>query len=107
MTKLRFEARALRSYAEPVSPGELKEGEVYFSLQFVDEEMLVPVMETWVFVGRNLDPEIRASVSIFRTSSPIARVFDTDQRLKTAQSFRFPSHRTSSTASILSVPLKV
>jgi hypothetical protein len=58
MTQVRFEARELNTYAEPVTPDGLKEGEVYFSIQFADDEMLIPIMETWVFVGRNLDPEI-------------------------------------------------
>ena len=52
------EARELKSYAEPVTASLLKEGQVYFSVQFADEEMLIPIMETWVF-GRKLDPEDR------------------------------------------------
>jgi hypothetical protein len=54
---MRFEERELKPYAEPVSAGALREGEVYFSAQFADEGMIIPIMETWVFVGRNLDPE--------------------------------------------------
>src|SRR5256885_10515772 len=54
---MRFEERELKSYAEPVLAGLLKEGEVYFSVQFVDEDMLIPTMETWVFAGRRLDPK--------------------------------------------------
>ncbi len=54
---MRFEDRELKPYAEPVTASLLKEGEVYFSVQFADEDMLIPVMETWVFAGRRLDPE--------------------------------------------------
>jgi hypothetical protein len=54
---MRFEERELKPYAEPVTPDTLKAGEVYFSVQFTDEDMLVPIMETWVFAGRNLDSE--------------------------------------------------
>ena len=35
----------------------LVQGNIYFSVQFADEDMLIPIMETWVFAGRNLDPE--------------------------------------------------
>jgi hypothetical protein len=54
---MRFEARELKPYAEPVTANVLKEGEVYFSVQFADDDMLIPIMETWVFAGRKLDPE--------------------------------------------------
>jgi hypothetical protein len=54
---MRFEERELKSYAEPVTASLLKEGEVYFSVLFADEDMLIPIMETWVFAGRRLDPE--------------------------------------------------
>jgi hypothetical protein len=50
-----FEPRELKPYAEPVSEGELKVGSVYFFVNFVDEEMLIPTMESVVYVGRNLE----------------------------------------------------
>ena len=53
---MRFEERELTPYSEPVTASLLKEGEVYFSVQFADEDMLVPIMETLVFAGRKLDP---------------------------------------------------
>ena len=52
-----FEGRDLKSYAEPVSSSELNEGEVYFALNYSDSEMLAPVIETLVFIGRNLEHE--------------------------------------------------
>jgi hypothetical protein len=52
---MRFEARDLMPYAEPVSTASLKEGEVYFSIQYADENLLVPVIETLVFAGKGLD----------------------------------------------------
>jgi hypothetical protein len=52
---MRFE-RELKPYAEPVPANRLREGSVYFSVTFVDEEMLIPTMETVVFIGRNLEP---------------------------------------------------
>jgi hypothetical protein len=53
---LRFEARELKPYAEPVSADELAQGEVYFSVRYIDEQMLIPTMDTLVFVGKDLDP---------------------------------------------------
>ena len=57
MEPIRFEARELKPYAEPVTADLLKEGQTYFSVQFADDEMLTPIMETWVFAGRKLDPD--------------------------------------------------
>ena len=51
-----FDGRELKPYAEPVSSNELQEGAVYFAVNYVDEEMLIPLMETLVFIGRNLEP---------------------------------------------------
>lgn len=55
MTTLLFEARELPSCAEPISDAELQEGAVYFFVSFIDEQMLIPTMDTVVFVGRNLE----------------------------------------------------
>jgi hypothetical protein len=54
---MRFEARELRSYAEPLSAEELAVGEIYFAVHFMDEQMLVPVMDTLVFIGRDLESD--------------------------------------------------
>ena len=51
----RFEERELKPYAEPIAASDLKEEAIYFFVNFVDEEMLVPTMETVVYVGENLD----------------------------------------------------
>jgi hypothetical protein len=53
---VRFEARELKPYAEPVSADELAEGEVYFTVRYIDEEMLIPTVDTLVFIGRDLGP---------------------------------------------------
>ena len=52
-----FEGRELTSNAEAVSPGELEVGETYFALNYVDSEMLIPLIGTWVFIGRDLEPD--------------------------------------------------
>jgi hypothetical protein len=54
MTNL-FEARRLKSYSEPVSKEDLREGEVYFFVNFNDEQLLIPTMEPFVYAGRNLE----------------------------------------------------
>lgn len=56
-SEMRFEERELKSYAEPVTPRSLREGEVYWSVQYADEQMFIPILETWVFAGRKLKPE--------------------------------------------------
>ncbi|SRR6266496_5634573 len=53
---MKFEARELLPYAEPISSTDLEVGTVYFAVNYVDDEMLVPIMETLVFIGRNLEP---------------------------------------------------
>jgi hypothetical protein len=53
---MRFEARDLKPYAEPISAEDLKEGEVYFALNYFDDDMLIPMLEPLFFVGRNLEP---------------------------------------------------
>src|ERR1700688_4581278 len=50
-----FKARQLVDYAEPVAAKSLKKGEVYLSVQFADEQMSIPIVETLVFVGKDLD----------------------------------------------------
>ena len=54
---VRFEGRELKPHAEPVSASELREGSVYFALNYVDDERLIPVMDTRVFIGRNLEAD--------------------------------------------------
>jgi hypothetical protein len=54
---MRFETRELKSYAEPVNAIQLAEGELYFTVQYADEQMLVPLISTWIFLGRKLDSD--------------------------------------------------
>ncbi len=51
---MRFEARELKEYAEPVAFEDLNAGAVYFSVQFLDEEMLIPVVEPYIYLGKDL-----------------------------------------------------
>src|SRR6266568_7075214 len=54
---MHFDARELKPYAKPVTNDQLKEGEVYFTVNYVDDDMLIPIIETIVFIGRNLEPD--------------------------------------------------
>jgi hypothetical protein len=51
-----FSGRDLKSYAEPITPDRLVVGEMYFSVQYHDQDMLAPEVEALVFLGNNLDP---------------------------------------------------
>src|SRR5437870_5785774 len=52
-----FEGRKLESYDEPVVSTDLREGEVYFAVNYVDDDMLIPIIETLVFLCKNLKPD--------------------------------------------------
>jgi hypothetical protein len=54
---MRFAERELKPYAEPVTPDQLRVGETYFGVHFLDEDGFVPVLEPKVFIGHNLEPE--------------------------------------------------
>jgi hypothetical protein len=53
---MRFEGRELKPYAEPVAANDLEREAVYFFVHFVDQEMLVPAMQTVIFIGEDLEP---------------------------------------------------
>jgi hypothetical protein len=52
-----FERRDLPVHANPVTSSELRKGEVYFAVNYVDDEMQVPVIRTLVFIGKDLEPQ--------------------------------------------------
>jgi len=54
---MRFEPRELKPFAEPITKDELKEGSIYFFIEYIGEDMLIPSMETVVFIGRNLEAD--------------------------------------------------
>jgi hypothetical protein len=56
-----FEGRELPSYAEPISSDDLKVGSVYFIVNYVDSNALIPTMLTVVFIGKNLDQKAEES----------------------------------------------
>ena len=54
---MRIEGRDLKPYIETVAPEDLVEGQVYFSVSYVDDQMHMPILLSLVFVGKNLKPE--------------------------------------------------
>lgn len=48
--------REVPNHAVPVTKSDLVEGEVYFSLTFLDETLTVPCLEPVVYVGSDLEP---------------------------------------------------
>lgn len=59
---MHFAKRTLKPHAEPVTANKLREGHVYFSVTYADDDMQIPIMETLVFVGANLYPGDRERV---------------------------------------------
>jgi hypothetical protein len=51
-----FEAREVKPYAEPVPTDELKIGDVYFGVQFLDIDGIVPQFVPRIYIGMNLEP---------------------------------------------------
>jgi hypothetical protein len=53
---IHFEARDVNPWAEYVDANDLVEGRTYFTVDFVDPEMLVPELLPLVFIGVDLEP---------------------------------------------------
>jgi hypothetical protein len=116
---VRFEGRELKSYAEPVSAAELKEGSVYFALTFVDEDMLIPTMETLVFAGRDLEPgnvrkfyfrDVDSEDEWDYTASNINHIFEIEHALDQLMACslrRRKAYGLNLSASLLSVPRQI
>lgn len=56
MKMMRFEAVDLKPFAESISSDLLHAGRVYFAIGYVDRAMLIPEMQTLVYIGKDLDP---------------------------------------------------
>ncbi|UOD27742.1 hypothetical protein INH39_19815 [Massilia violaceinigra] len=44
-------------YAEPIEVFELRQGDLYFMLNYFDEDLLIPELQTLVFLGREVTGE--------------------------------------------------
>lgn len=47
----------LNVFAEPIVASQLKEGEIYFMLNFFDDHLLVPHLRTVIYIGRDVTGE--------------------------------------------------
>jgi len=66
---MRFEERELKAVCRAGLPDQLQEGKVYFSVIFLDQDGLVPIMEPRVFIGFKAEPEGN-ELSTSKTSTP-------------------------------------
>jgi hypothetical protein len=55
METLHFPGRDVPPYGEYASAASLVEGRVYYRLDYLDEQMTIPDMQPFIFIGRNLD----------------------------------------------------
>jgi hypothetical protein len=89
---MRFEARILKPYAEPVSAPDLQHGEVYFSLNYMDDDLLVPELIPLIYLGRNMEDtgEIEEDLLYFQDLDSYregVRISDESPSRKTANFF--------------------
>jgi hypothetical protein len=66
---MRFEERELKPFAEPVPVSKLTQGSVYFSVGYIDDQLLMPTVEPLVYIGENLDAGDVGHVSYFQDAS--------------------------------------
>lgn len=52
---MRFEIDDLKPHVEYVRNDELREGEIYFRVIYLDDFTLVPMLQPFVFIGRDLN----------------------------------------------------
>ena len=53
--RVHFEGRDVPVYAEHCPSSELRVGETYFKVSYLDRDLLVPELEACVFIGRDLN----------------------------------------------------
>jgi hypothetical protein len=69
VTNMRYQGTKVKPYSEPITSNRLKLGEVYFSLQFADPDLLIPIMEPYVFLGQDLNPRAKGLFYFQRVES--------------------------------------
>ena len=80
--KSRFEDLGLKPYAEPIVASELKEDAIYYLVNFVDEEMLVPTVETVVYVGDGPDAGSHLHTAVKRRPDSVPMLGSARQRAR-------------------------
>jgi hypothetical protein len=58
---------------EPISPEDLVSGEIYYAVQFLDDELTVPSVEPIVFVGWDHFGDERVRTAYFQTAETYSR----------------------------------
>lgn len=53
-----FEGRQVKPYGDYVLAADLIVGRVYFKVGFLDQDMAVPEVSAWVFIGRDLHSQL-------------------------------------------------
>ena len=86
----------LKAYAEYVADAELAEGSVYFRVSYLDEMSLVPMLQPFVFIGRNLNDDDENEVYFQDAASYAAgvRVDDTGKEDDVRNAFVFSGSAT-------------
>src|SRR3954471_5000183 len=74
---MRFESRELTLSSEPVKTAALVEGETYFSVNYVDQDKLIPILQPYVFKGRGLSSGDLECL-YFQCLDPVRRGVDDD-----------------------------
>lgn len=46
-----FQGRTISPYAKPITLSKLKKGAIYFSVSFIDDDMLIPIIDTLIYLG--------------------------------------------------------
>jgi hypothetical protein len=69
-----FEIGELNPYVEHVRGDALRDGEIYFRVTYLDDLLLVPQLEPYVFIGRDLDERDEQQVYFQDASSYAAGV---------------------------------
>jgi len=54
---MHFEARELTEYGTPIERQDLVVGGVYFQVNYIDDDMQIPCMDTMVFIGTDIVPD--------------------------------------------------
>jgi hypothetical protein len=55
MSVLVFRSRELMSYSEPISADSFVRRNVYFSLQFADPKLCIPILAPVIYIGKDLE----------------------------------------------------
>lgn len=94
--EMRFESRELRPYAEYVRTPDLQRESVYFYVNYVDEEGLIPNLQPVVYVGQDLDPDDTGTVYFQDAGSFLAGIrygdtSETDEEEVRSVFYTFPA----------------